>query len=103
MNCDNKKNKNKFVRILKDVGIYHLFIEERRKQRPCDSAFNNLGGSFHVTIDCSLVWAHSYEEMWIEMYDISKDFRHSFSRDLSNDRYELFIAELRKCVKRYIK
>ena len=99
----NKEVKNKFVRILKDVGIYHLFIEERRKQRPCDSAFDNLEGSFHVTIDCSLVWAHSYEEMWIEMYDISKDFHHSFNRDLSNDRYELFIAELRTCVKRYIK
>ena len=98
-----KEVKNKFVRILKDVGIYHLFIEERRKQRPCDSAFNNLQRSFHDTIDCSLVWAYSYEEMWIEMYDISKDFHHSFNCDFSNDRYELFIAELRKCVKRYIK
>lgn len=102
MICYNKKNKNKFVRILKDVGIYHLFIEERKRQRPCDSAFSNLGTSFHVAIDHSLVWAQSYEEMWAEMYDISKGFRHSFNCDFSNDRYELFIEELRKCVKRYL-
>lgn len=99
----NYKNKNKFVRILKDVGIYHLFIEERKKQRPCDSVFSNLGRSFHETIDHSLVWAHAYcEEMWDEMYGISRDFNHSFNCGLSDDRYELFIEELRECVKRHL-
>lgn len=88
-----------FKRILKDSGLYHLFMEERKLYHTHLGPFDEVSISFHGSIDYSLCWADTKdEELWSEIYDLAGRYDDALS--MSVDHTEL-IRELKQYVDDY--
>lgn len=73
-----EKNVKRFKRILKELGIYNLYIRERRKQYPGVEVFSVAGrySSLSSIIDYSFTWADTKNpELWPELtYAIEREY-----------------------------
>ena len=88
-----------FKRILKDTGLYPLFMEERKKYHTHLGPFDEVTGTFHRSIDYSLCWDETKdEELWSGIYDLSARYNDNLS--MSVDHTEL-IKELKEYVDDY--
>ena len=77
MVVDKEKNIKCFKRILKELGIYNLYIRERRNQYPDLKVFSVAGrySSLSSIIDYSLTWADTKNPgLWPELtYAIERE------------------------------
>ena len=77
MVINKERNIKRFKRILKELGIYTLYIRERRKQYPGIEVFSVAGrySSLSSIIDYSLTWANTKNpDLWPELtYAIERE------------------------------
>lgn len=77
MVANKERNIKCFKRILKELGIYNLYIRERRKQCPNAGVFSVAGrySSLSSIIDYSLTWADTKNpDLWPELtYAIERE------------------------------
>ena len=59
-----------FKRVLKELGIYTLWIKERRKQINLGQGFFDFRTDcFYISIDESITWNETkYCDMWTDLY-----------------------------------
>jgi hypothetical protein len=81
MVVNKERNIKRFKRILKELGIYNLYIRERRKQYPDVKVFSVAGrySSLSSIIDYSFTWADTKNpDLWPELtYAIDREFSQS--------------------------
>ena len=104
----NKSNTSKFCRILKELGIYSLWLRERKKfilsdfsEKSCgkDQVFNCVKIGLCDCINESFTWEKtSNRQMWQELF-----YEASFNGMTLNNtiRNEKSLKKLRECVMRY--
>ena len=105
-----KDNVNLAIRLLKELGIYNLWLKERRKynlenreSRACSryTMFSVVGeyGYFSNFIDDSFCWCDTHnEDLWAELYDGVR--RNATFEDILQSPTDMF--ELKKIIEAYL-
>lgn len=70
MSTDKIKEIKYFKRVLKELGIYKLWMKERSKQINLGQSFFSFKtNNFHVALDESITWNETNNcEMWCDLY-----------------------------------
>lgn len=99
-----KKEIRAFIRILKEIGIYHLYINCRKEYLSNRSRqytrknifeFNSPIISFSEIIDCNLSWYDTNcEDLWIKLYDETRGMK---CTEITESDYKI------NCMKKIVK
>ena len=97
--------RTKFVRILKDIGLYNEWLKTRKQSLYNSKIYNKDyifycvdSNYFDSTISASFSWSETpYEKMWRGIYNLT--CMHKYENIIED---ETLLKALRKCIKQSI-